>query len=105
MIDLRTDYLEIVKRILALHVPDYDVFAFGSRVSGRVKQFSDLDLVIMSQKPLSLRKLTKLREAFSDSDLPIKVDVVDWAATDENFRAIIKRATEVVQKVDISISK
>lgn len=97
MIDLKSEYLETVKHILAEHMPEYEVLAFGSRVTGNVKEFSDLDLVIMTDRPLPLRRMARLKEAFSESNLPIKVDVVDWATTDENFRAIIRRGTEVVQ--------
>ncbi len=98
MLDLDARHLETVKRILARHVPEFDVLAFGSRVTGEVKEFSDLDLVIMTTEPLPVRRIARLKEAFSESDLPIKVDVVDWAATDDNFRAIIRRGTEVVRK-------
>jgi len=34
---------------------------------------------------------------FVESDLPIKVDVVDWATTNEAFRRIIERDRIVVQ--------
>jgi type I restriction enzyme S subunit len=98
MINLKPRYLEIVKRILADHVPEFDVSAFGSRVNSKVKEFSDLDLVVMTTQPLPVRRLRRLVEAFSESNLPIKVDVVDWAATDESFRAIIRQGMEVVQK-------
>ena len=98
MINLKPEWLETVKLILAEHVPEFDVLAFGSRVTATVKEFSDLDLVIMTTEPLSIRRLARLKEAFSESDLPIKEDVVDWATTDESFRAIIQKGTEVVQK-------
>lgn len=38
-----------------------------------------------------------LEEDFSESDLPWKVDVVDWAATSESFRMVIERDRVVVQ--------
>lgn len=98
MINLDPGHLETVKRILAEHVPEFNVLAFGSRVTESVKEFSDLDLVIMTTEPLPLRRYARLKEAFSESNLPIKVDVVDWATTDENFRAIIRKGTDVVQK-------
>lgn len=97
MINLEPDHLETVKRILAEHVPELDVLAFGSRVTSSVKEFSDLDLVVMTTQPLPIRRRARLVEAFSESNLPFKVDVVDWAATDERFRAVIPKGTEVVQ--------
>jgi type I restriction enzyme S subunit len=98
MLNLYPGYLEIVKRILAEHVPEFDVLAFGSRVTGEAKPFSDLDLVVMTTDPLPLRRLARLQEAFSESDLPMKVDLVDWAAVDENFRAVIRKGTEIVRQ-------
>ena len=37
-------------------------------------------------------------DAFSESDLPYRVDVVDWAKTDAGFRKIIERDRVVVQE-------
>lgn len=79
-----------VRRILTEHVPDHAVWAFGSRVQGTARGYSDLDIVIMSSEPLSLPIIADLKEAFTESDLVFKVDVVDWATTSEAFRRIIK---------------
>ncbi|VEI47079.1 DNA polymerase subunit beta [Actinobacillus equuli] len=72
-------------------MPEYEVWAFGSRVTGKVKSYSDLDLAIITDNPLSLARHAELVEAFSESDLTWKVDIVDWALTSENFREIIKQ--------------
>jgi len=32
----------------------------------------------------------ELAEAFSESDFPFKVDIVDWATTSERFREVIR---------------
>lgn len=97
-IDIRPDHWEIVRDILHKHVPDYDVWAFGSRAKWTAKQYSDLDLAVITDKPLSLEVSANLSDDFSESDLPWKVDIVDWATTQDNFREIIKRDKVVVQK-------
>lgn len=89
--------LEIVRGILARFVPEREVRAFGSRVTGPVKKFSDLDLAVMGEAPLPASFLTDLEEGFRESELSFKVDVVDWAATQENFRRIIEQDYVVVQ--------
>lgn len=38
-----------------------------------------------------------LEEEFAESDLPWKVEVVDWATIRPSFRAIIERAKVVAQ--------
>jgi predicted nucleotidyltransferase len=90
-IDLRPRDLESVLRILAEHVPDREVWAFGSRVGGSAKEFSDLDLAVRGDEPIPAAVLADVREAFRESDLPFKVDVVDWATTQDHFRRIIER--------------
>ena len=76
---------------------NHDVWAFGSRVAGSAKEFSDLDLVIIGEKPLSIAVHANLVDDFSESDLPYNVDVIDWATTDASFRQIIEQQYIVVQ--------
>ena len=42
--------------------------------------------------------MSDLRGAFVESDLPFRVDIVDWASTSEDFRKVIKKEYAVVQK-------
>ncbi|WP_407276515.1 restriction endonuclease subunit S [Halothiobacillus sp. DCM-1] len=98
LLDVRADHLKIVQDILQKHVPEREVWAFGSRAKWLAKEYSDLDLCIVGETPLSFRTLGLLEEAFEDSDLPYKVDVVDWATTSESFRKIVERDKVVVQK-------
>jgi type I restriction enzyme S subunit len=56
-----------------------------------------LDLAIITDKPMSLDVSASLSDAFSESDLPWKVDAVDWATTSESFRKMIERDKVVVQ--------
>jgi hypothetical protein len=44
-----------------------------------------LDLAIITDRPLTPDVRSALAEDFSESDLPWKVDVVDWATTSEAF--------------------
>jgi type I restriction enzyme S subunit len=95
---MAASYWSIVQDILQKHAPEYEVRAFGSRATGQPKSYSDLDLAIMTARPLTLNQLTELTDAFADSDLPWKVDIVDWASTDERFRDIIRRQSVVIQR-------
>ncbi len=97
-IEISPEELESVRAILARHVPEREVRAFGSRVSGPAKKFSDLDLAVMGEGPLPPSILADLEEDFRESDLPFKVDIVDWAGTKENFRKIIEQQYVVVQE-------
>ena len=90
-IDVSPGDLETVQRILQEHVPELEVRAFGSRVSWTARETSDLDLALMTTQPLDLLCVAEMREAFDESDLPFRVDLVDWASTSKNFRKVIKR--------------
>nr|WP_194303353.1 nucleotidyltransferase domain-containing protein [Acetobacter estunensis] len=85
-------------RILNEIVSDREVRAFGSRVTGKAKPFSDLDLAIMGDEPLPLETQARLEEAFSESDLPWKVDVLDWAQTERDFQQIIIEKYQILKK-------
>jgi uncharacterized protein len=90
-------WLDEVKQILQWLVPDREVRAVGSRVRGNCLEFSDLDLVIMGDEPLGMKRRQKLLRFFDASDIPIRIDVIDWAATDPGFRPYLMDTWEVVQ--------
>lgn len=98
MIDLRPEHLEIVLRILRQRIPDREVWVFGSRARGTKKPHSDLDLAIIGDTAFSGILLADLAEDFSESDLPFRVDLVDWATTSEEFREIIRKEYDVLQR-------
>jgi predicted nucleotidyltransferase len=89
-IDVSATELAIIRNILQQFVPNQQVLAFGSRVKGTARKTSDLDLCIMSDEPISLTILGNLKDEFSLSDIPYKVDVLDWSTVSPDFRAIIK---------------
>ena len=95
MIYLEPEQLKIVANILQEHIPNKKVMVFGSRVSGSIKPFSDLDLCIMGDIALSLIESSNLKEAFSESDLPFRVDIVDWATITPEFREIVMQNVEI----------
>ncbi len=96
-VDLAQEHIDIVLSILKAFIPDHTVAVIGSRIRGKAKPTSDLDLVIMNKTPLDTRTLADLQNAFSNARLPIKVDIVEWAMTSENFRKIIEEKNVRIQ--------
>lgn len=47
---------------------------------------------------ISLQLEAEIREEFEESDLPFRVDIVDWSTTSPEFRKIIAESKEVVQE-------
>ncbi|CRI64252.1 conserved hypothetical protein [Thiocapsa sp. KS1] len=103
-IDISPDHWTIVRDILDRHLPNYEVWAFGSRTKGTARPYSDLDLAIITDKPLSLDVRAALAEDFSESDLPWRVDIVDWAAASESFRGIMEQDRVVLRRADVRVS-
>ncbi|MBL8698109.1 MAG: nucleotidyltransferase domain-containing protein [Alphaproteobacteria bacterium] len=91
MTGLTATELAIVREILERLLPGRDVVAFGSRARGGHKPMSDLDLAVLGDSPMSLSERATVEEAFSESDLPMKVDLVDWATADASFRRLVER--------------
>lgn len=88
---LEQTHLEIIAAILKKNIGTRQVIAFGSRVTGKYKPHSDLDLCIMGNTPLTISHMAKLKEDFSESNLPFRVDIVDWASLSPDFQKIIKQ--------------
>ena len=96
-LQLSAEELQIVHSILQRLVSDREVWVFGSRATPKHKPYSDLDLVVMGEEALPLVTSADLREAFSDSDLNFKVDLVVWSELTENFKKIIKKHYLIIQ--------
>ncbi len=80
----------MVLDILHANLPlNAKAWVFGSRATGRASRYSDLDLAIDAGRRLTLDKTARLAEAFSDSDLPYRVDLVDWHDIGDRWRQTI----------------
>ncbi len=90
---LRDKDLICIKEILKSYVPNYVILAYGSRVNGTAHSASDLDLVIKSinGEPLDISTLVDLKEAFQNSNIPILIDIRDWARIPDYFKEEIQK--------------
>ena len=94
MIQIEQRHLEIVNTVLSKY--PYDFYAFGSRAKGSPKRFSDLDLCFFDHIPWNIQ--AHIEEDFEESDLPYKVDLVDWNICDETFQNLIKKDLVLIRK-------
>lgn len=104
-IDINPTYLETIQHILDEHVPNCEVRAFGSRAKWIARDYSDLDLVIVGDQPLGWRALGQLETAFKESDLPFRVDVLDWHDISDNFRTLIEVDCVVIKNGSMQYTK
>jgi type I restriction enzyme S subunit len=101
-LDIEPHEMEYTLSILARFIPDREVRAFGSRVNDKATRFSDLDLIIMGEDRLLYDTIADIRDAFEESDLPFKVDILEWSAINDNFRQIIDQRYIVIQSGEVS---
>ncbi|GHT85614.1 restriction endonuclease [Spirochaetia bacterium] len=99
-----SDY-KIIKDIIARYAANCEVRAFGSRYKWTSNDYSDLDLAFAGDKKLTLAEIGKIRDAFEESDLPFRVDVLDISAISKEFQAIINQGYEVIYSPPKSIAK
>lgn len=102
-LDLRPEWLEIIRHILAAKLQETEVIAYGSRVTGTGHEGSDLDLIARNPyNPLvPITNLGEVRDVFSESNLPILVDIQDWARIPDSFREEIERTGVVIFTGDV----
>lgn len=93
MIHLEERHYKIIKDILQKY--PYKFYAFGSRVKGTHWRLSDLDLCIKEDTP-SLT-LGDIEEEFEESNLPFKVDIVQWKHCSDNFKKLIEKDFELFE--------
>ena len=87
MIYMEQRHLDMVLDILSQSpVPFY---AFGSRVTGTHRILSDLDLCYKADIPRNI--LNKITADFEESDLPFKVDIVNYQQCSNGFKKVIDK--------------
>lgn len=98
-IDLQPDQRRLILDLLEQQLgPEVKVYAFGSRVRGDARPFSDLDLLISSPRPIGYAQLAEASELLSESDLPFAVDLLDAARIGRQFRQRIQPELVVLKK-------
>lgn len=86
MISLEKKHYDVLKSIL--NQAGVKFYVFGSRTKTKHKKFSDIDLCYMESIPRKV--LTKIKMELSDSNIPYKIDIVDWNQCDQEFQDLIK---------------
>jgi len=101
MIDVTEHELNIILAIIEEYIPDCEVRAFGSRVNGQAKAYSDLDLAIVGKSKLDRNMIFDMKERFQESELTFRVDLLDWHTVSPEFQKVIEAGYEVIfQKKD-----
>jgi uncharacterized protein len=86
VIDLSPDVRDRVLDILHKHLSGLPIYLVGSRARGPAKRFADIDLLLMNDQPLAPEERANLRYDFEESDIPYKVDLLEWVGLSTSFR-------------------
>ena len=78
---------QLLKQILSKY--PYKFYAYGSRVKGTARKFSDLDLCYQEEIPWEV--ICQIKEDLEESDLSFFVDLVSWKLMSPNFQELIKK--------------
>lgn len=73
---------------------DIEVFLFGSCANGHNRRWSDCDIGVRGADKVDHRTMAKTNLDLDESNLPIKVDVVDFNQASEKFEKIACQHTE-----------
>ena len=93
---LPPEQMRLVLDLTNTHLPGVEIWAYGSRVRGNPRRYSDLDLVAFAG-PMQSSQANNLREAFEESDLPIRVDLFLWDELPDSFQTQISKEFAVLQ--------
>ena len=93
---------DILQDLLRQHLPDVEVWAYGSRVNGRSHDGSDLDLVLRGPdlNEIPAGQLGEFEEAIRESNIPFLVEARDWARLPERFHREIERGHVVLAETE-----
>lgn len=68
---------ELFKKIFG-DLSDVKIYLFGSRSTGKSKNFSDIDIAVKSKAKDLPERISLFNEAWEESKLPYKVDITPW---------------------------
>ena len=102
MTSISENEMKMITEIIQTSATDCTVAVFGSRYNGSFKAYSDLDLVFTQKdgKRLGLERTSEIGFAFANSDLPYVVDVIDYNAVSDEFKAIINQGNFTLQEAE-----
>ena len=99
-IDVTKKEFSIIGDIIENNAGNYTVWAFGSRVDGTARKYSDLDLVFIGSTKMSNVDYSILKEKFEESMLNFRVDIVDWHTCTDKFKNIIPKKYVILKGQD-----
>ena len=95
-------YRQVIEKMVLRFIPDVEVWAYGSRVTGKNHDGSDLDLILRGPnlEKIDAFQLQDFTEAIKESTIPILVEARDWARVPKRFHKEINDNHYVLYRPD-----
>ncbi|QQR48876.1 nucleotidyltransferase domain-containing protein [bacterium] len=87
--NLKPEYQKKIIAILSALFPDAKIYLFGSRARGTNQEFSDIDIALDAGKKLRRADVGEARDMLGESNIPYKIDLVDFQDISEAMRKFI----------------
>jgi len=95
---IKVKYLEMVQSVIKQNYPNAVIWAYGSRAFGNeytAHHGSDLDLCVKCFGSEN-GNIARLREAFTESNIPFLVDIFEFDRLPKQFQAEIEKKHIVI---------
>ncbi|KKQ32391.1 MAG: hypothetical protein US49_C0009G0028 [candidate division TM6 bacterium GW2011_GWF2_37_49] len=79
---------KIINLIAALH-PNVKIYLFGSQATGTQVHGSDIDIALDAGQPMIRSEVGEVREVLNATDIPYKIDVVDFHFVHDDMQRMI----------------
>lgn len=91
---LKNELLKIIGKYLNLE--SYKIFFFGSRVSGKGNENSDIDIGIQGPREIPLSLMAKIREEIDNLSILYKIEIVDFQKVSADFQQVALQQIESI---------
>lgn len=91
---IKKQIIEIVGKRLDLN--RHRLFFFGSRVSGRGDERSDIDVGIEGPEPLPAKALSEIEDEIENLPVLYKIEIVDFQKVSPEFREVALQHVEEI---------
>lgn len=88
-IQLKKEITDIIGKYL--NVSEYRIFFFGSRVSGKGNQYSDIDIGIEGSSEIPYEIMAKIKEDVENLPTLYKIEIVDFKKVSFDFQQVSAR--------------
>lgn len=92
-INLEERYLDRIKNIINSIILDdnLEIYVFGSRATGKARQYSDVDIALKLNEKIDTNKISKINIELENTTIPYEVDVIDLNSISDSFKKCIEK--------------